>query len=101
MDDPRSRKDAFCSCVANFCRRLAVFRARVAQSVRMLTQVAKSERSLENLKDPLTLDQFGLHWPEIGSLMARLIKLSQIEAVHHFLLSQRRSCTHKLSWGLL
>ena len=55
MDDPGSREDAFCHCVANFCRSSAVFRARVAESVRFMTQVAESKQSLDDLNDPRTL----------------------------------------------
>ena len=62
MDDPGSREDAFCRCVADFCRSSAVFRARVAESVRLMTLVAESKRSLDDLKDPRTLFR-RLNWP--------------------------------------
>ena len=62
MDDPGSREDAFCRCVADFGRSSAVFRARVAESVRLMTQVAESKRSLDDLKDPRTLFK-RLNWP--------------------------------------
>ena len=55
MDDPGSREGDFWRCVADFCRSSAVFRARVAESVRLMTQLAESKRSLDDLKDPRTL----------------------------------------------
>ena len=45
MNDPGLREDALCQCAADFRRSTAVFRARVAESVRMLTQLAESKRS--------------------------------------------------------
>ena len=55
MDNPGSREDTFCQCAVDFCHSLAVFRARVAKSVRLMTQVAESKRSLDDLKDPRML----------------------------------------------
>ena len=103
MDDPGSREDAFCCSVADFCRSSAVFRARVAESVRLMTQVAESKQSLDDLEDARMLFRRP-NWH--GSARDRVFKgltlqISQIEAVHHFLTSQRRSWTHKQCWGLL
>ena len=55
MDNPSSREDALCRFVADFCRFSAFFRARVAVSMRMMTQVVDSKRSLDDLKDLRTL----------------------------------------------
>ena len=66
MDDPGSREGTFCRCVADFCRSSAVFRARVAESVRLMTQVAESKRSVDDLKDPRTLFRRP-NWPRSAS----------------------------------
>ena len=67
MDDPGSREDAFCRCVADLCRSSAVFRARVAESVRLMTQVVESKRYLDDLKilKRCSDDQIGLDRAEI------------------------------------
>ena len=65
MDDPGSSEDAFCHCVADSCRSSAVFRARAAESVRLMMQVAESKRSLDDLKDPRTLFRRP-NWPRLA-----------------------------------
>ena len=62
MDDPGSREDAFCRGVADLCRYRPFFCASVAESVRLMTQVAESKRSLDDSKDPRTLFR-RLNWP--------------------------------------
>lgn len=51
MGDPGLREDAFGRSAADFRRSSAVLRARVVECRRMLTQVAESKRSSDDLND--------------------------------------------------
>ena len=54
MDDCGSIEEAVCRGADDLWRSTAVFHARVAKSTHMLTQLAKSKQSLNDLKGPWT-----------------------------------------------